>query len=723
MEQITLDLIPKGSLPVLHASQYDDGRQWKVNLKENGEDYTLTDETIVLGVRKGDGCAVTCAVAIESGKKYVILTSTEQMCAVAGQNLAELQITKDNTKIGTLNFILQVERDPLAAGISSGTEIHDLQHQVDECVHTAFETIGASGLPYDNTESGLTADNVQQAIDEVNEKASSLPSYVYTKEETDALLADKADKATLEADYYDKAETDALLADKADASTLGDYYTKSETNTKLSGKADKGSVYTTAQVNTLLGDKADKSDLDNYYTKSQTNSLLNDKANKANVYDKNYLNGIFDQIDNAFTDVNMALGQKANSSDVYNKTYIDTALSAKANANAVYTKAETDAKVAGLIDDTSTASNKTWSSEKTNAELEALLPVDEESGAVANFDTDVVLPLIDVKAEIKAVETGTGAKSPSNPYVISGFTGMDLYQRGANLWDEQWEIGMYSTSTGAKESASTVIRCKNPIAVKGGASYYFKNSAQGVAFQIYKYDSNMNYLGYISYGSGVKNLESEVAFITFNLNTAYGTTYNNDISINYPSTDTTYHAYNPNSSVFPVSWQTEAGEVFGGEVDVKRGKLKVTHKAKVKLRDLGYWNYSASANHFYVNNINDVFQKTDWNTHIGLCECYNEGRVGNNQGDDLAFAFYNTTIYLRDNNYSDAQSWLNAVGDYYITYQLATPVEYDLTPQQISALLGVNNVWSDTGDTTVDYKLGIQAYIDKKIAEVQALVL
>jgi hypothetical protein len=243
-----------------------------------------------------------------------------------------------------------------------------------------------------------------------------------------------------------------------------------------------------------------------------------------------------------------------------------------------------------------------------------MLPIDEVSGAVANFETDVVLPLIDVKAEIVATETGSGAKSPSNPYVISGFN-------GANL--------------------------------------------------------------------------------------------------SHSDDDTS------NPTVYPVSWQTDAGEVMGGYYDFTTGKLVVTHKAKVKLRDLGYWNYSTSANRFYVNNINDVFQKTDWNKHIGLCECYNEGRVGNNQGDDLAFAFYNATIYLRDNNYSDVQTWLNAVGDYYITYQLATPIEYDLSDTaNITALVGVNNVWSDTnGDTTVDYKLGIQAYIDKKIAEVQALVL
>lgn len=50
--------------------------------------------------------------------------------------------------------------------------------------------IFADAVPYDNRESGLTADNVQDAIDEVADNT-------YTKTETDALLADKADTADL----------------------------------------------------------------------------------------------------------------------------------------------------------------------------------------------------------------------------------------------------------------------------------------------------------------------------------------------------------------------------------------------------------------------------------------------------------------------------------------------------------------------------------------------
>ena len=45
----------------------------------------------------------------------------------------------------------------------------------------------------------------------------------------------------------------------------------------------------------------------------------------------------------------------------------------------------------------------------------------------------------------------------------------------------------------------------------------------------------------------------------------------------------------------------------------------------------------------------------------------------------------------------------------------AVYTELDITPQEITALVGVNNLWSDTGDSTVEYKQGIQEYIDAKL--------
>ena len=56
------------------------------------------------------------------------------------------------------------------------------------------------------------------------------------------------------------------------------------------------------------------------------------------------------------------------------------------------------------------------------------------------------------------------------------------------------------------------------------------------------------------------------------------------------------------------------------------------------------------------------------------------------------------------------------MGDAQICYELAAPITYQLTPQQITALQGQNNIWASTGDITVNYPADTKLYIDKKIA-------
>ena len=86
------------------------------------------------------------------------------------------------------------------------------------------------------------------------------PTDVYTKNETDTKLGDKADSN----DVYTKTETDTKLGDKADSN---DVYTKTETDTKLGDKADSNDVYTKTEtytkteINNSLSNKADSDDL------------------------------------------------------------------------------------------------------------------------------------------------------------------------------------------------------------------------------------------------------------------------------------------------------------------------------------------------------------------------------------------------------------------------------------------------------------------------------
>lgn len=134
MESFNLNIIPGKDRPVCHASQYDIGRTIHVNLFEGFNVFTLDGtEVISISVRKPDGNVVTESVT-NTSDSYVEFVTTEQMTACHGSNLCELKLEKGADVIGTMNFILEVEQDPLDGGVQSDTQIHNLQTQVADLV-------------------------------------------------------------------------------------------------------------------------------------------------------------------------------------------------------------------------------------------------------------------------------------------------------------------------------------------------------------------------------------------------------------------------------------------------------------------------------------------------------------------------------------------------------------------------------------------------------------
>ena len=106
--------------------------------------------------------------------------------------------------------------------------------------------------------------------------------------------------------------------------------------------------------------------------------------------------------------------------------------------------------------------------------------------------------------------------------------------RGFNQWDEKWEVGRYDAA-GQKVADNTRIRCKNPVKIVNGESYYAQGPITASAdFNYIVLDNGLNALTGIQYitAPGLLNIPSGGAFIIFYLGTAYGTTYNNDICIN-----------------------------------------------------------------------------------------------------------------------------------------------------------------------------------------------
>ena len=139
-----------------------------------------------------------------------------------------------------------------------------------------------------------------------------------------------------------------------------------------------------------------------------------------------------------------------------------------------------------------------------------------------------------------------------------------------------------------------------------------------------------------------------------------------DIQIELGSTATAYEPYQ--GSTYDITFPTEAGTVYGGSLNVTTGVLTVDRAQ--------------------IASYNGETLPGEW---ISDRDVYAQGTTPT----------------------TGAQ----------VVYELAPPVTYQLTPQEIRTLLGTNNIWADTGDTAVGYKADTKLYIDKKFAELQALIL
>ena len=241
IQQVTVDITPnnKGKNPTLHASQYDVGRGFHINLVNRLIPYTLSGtELISVSVRKPDATLVTLDVANTfGGKTYIEFQSTEQMCAVAGFSFGEITLAENGESIGTGNFILATEPSPEAGGLRSQSEINNLARQVHDIVAEELEDNGAEETGYDNTESGLDATNVQDAIDEL----ASQPSVdAYTKQESDEKYATKTELSA-------KADVSAIPTKTSDLQNDSGFAQIDDS------EASASKTYSSNKIDALLG--------------------------------------------------------------------------------------------------------------------------------------------------------------------------------------------------------------------------------------------------------------------------------------------------------------------------------------------------------------------------------------------------------------------------------------------------------------------------------------
>ena len=162
----------------------------------------------------------------------------------------------------------------------------------------------------------------------------------------------------------------------------------------------------------------------------------------------------------------------------------------------------------------------------------------------------------------------------------------------------------------------------------------------------------------------------------------------------------------------PTVYTIQIGStIYGGNYDAVSGVLTADVKG-ILARDAGTW--AKSSNVFYKH-FPDIWTAVTPETPTGrkplLCShfSYNNsyaladlqigyGGINNNGNIIITYKALSTA--------SDFNDYI-ANNDVFIVYPLATPTTIQLPPCPIDTLEGVNNIWADTGDTTLQYiKIG-----------------
>ena len=190
------------------------------------------------------------------------------------------------------------------------------------------------------------------------------------------------------------------------------------------------------------------------------------------------------------------------------------------------------------------------------------------SGSVVNFNGNGTL-LDSLKAAITAVQNLNGY---ANPWPAGG---------GVNKFDEVTELGSISDTTGEDTPSTTTLRSKNYIPCQPNTQYYVAGPNINFAGARF-YDTNKAFISALTSGNTANKVITTPAdcyYIRLSFTSAYGTTYSNDIAINYPSSVTTYSPY---ANICPISGFTGVNAVRAGKNLIDDSKYYRTN-AQVKV--------------------------------------------------------------------------------------------------------------------------------------------
>ena len=525
----------------------------------------------------------------------------------------------------------------------------------------------ASQINYDNSTSGLDAENVQNAIDELSSKkintsekgtangvaelnengiilTSQLPSYV-----------DDVLEYNTYSDFPQEGESGKIYVD---LSTNKTYRWGGSSYVEISPSLALGETSSTA----YRGDRGKAA-----YDHSQLTT-----GNPHNV-----------------TKTDVGLGNVDNTSDL-NKpisTATQTALDTKTNV----------ADVEEMIEDTFNDNTVTGNS----ISFETVVGTEQAKSCEVTF-----LP----------IQSGSGDPSPENPRPISGWDSLGLAQSGSvNIADFKDGYGIDNNGNVVAQSGRCATMTAVPIFSNLDYYIYTENSASCV-YSVFNGTTLVRIVSGVLSNSLLDTSNGDKLYCCIYKGSSDVSVANNKPMVNVGEVASAYEPFvslKTNTATFPDT-------IYEGSYDFVSGNGQST-MVSVAISNLNFSTIPTSYGQCF-----GVAIPTKANNMNFICSAYPNKQVGRTSLNDKEMGSYNTsttmtTICIRDDTYTTVEDFKTAMGTQTICYELATPTEIILTNETIELLKGNNTLWTNGDNITLKYSADIPSYVEQAIEDAKEL--
>ena len=327
--------------------------------------------------------------------------------------------------------------------------------------------------------------------------------------------------------------------------------------------------------------------------------------------------------------------------------------------------------------------------------------IETASGAIANFNTQLAMPVLGCNAEFSASQA-SGTPTPSAPIPIVGVDKVNITRTGKNLVSDIL-TGMTVASNGSIVSSGS----SNSLAiapVKSGYRYTITtddaSNFVGGFFTDKPVQGSVTYNGSRIVGQAKTFTAPIDGWVAFRTSYEYATA-----QLEFGETATTYEAPTVVNIIINLG-----GTYYGGSIDAVTGKITLTHEIRVYDGTENGWNKSSTYNgSFYINTGKRHLNRNAKCSHAEFVSSLGSYVYGKFALDGNGYVNLNAFVQGTGVDLPTFKTWLAT--EYAngtpltTTLELETPiVVYASNTAEIPTLNGDNQVYADTGDVEVKYR-------------------